>query len=100
MRNTLVLIAVLVTIVLATTASAVQNAGPAWNQYAAQYGFASYPQASNVRFADAYSGNSFALDFAAILSRVSQAMNTHVPGLGGDDAFNASLENWADSSGT
>jgi hypothetical protein len=84
---------------LAFTASAVQGAGPAWNQYAAQFNFASYPQSEGTRFVDAYSGSNFAADFAGILARVSQAMSSQNPGADGEDKMNATLDNWPSGGG-
>jgi len=100
MRKTFVLSVVLAALLLVgTTASASQNAGSAWNQYAAQFGFGTYPQTVGTRFVDAYSGSNFAADFAGIIARVSQALGTEPPTIWGDDLLDAKLESWPDGSG-
>jgi curli biogenesis system outer membrane secretion channel CsgG len=66
----------------------------AWNQFAASYHFDTYPQPSGTTFYEAYNGNNFSSDFAAILARVGQQINSTNPGIVGDDTLNATLEGW------
>jgi hypothetical protein len=86
-------------VLLSFTASASQNAGSAWNQWAGMYGFAQYPQSGTMTFAGAYSGSDFTNDFSALLGKVGQTLNVRPPVMGGDDLLNAGLENWPESSG-
>jgi hypothetical protein len=99
MRKTLLMLLVCMLMQI-NAASATQNAGSAWNQYAEQYGFAPYPQSAAATFHDVYSGDNFEGDFGALISRVQRIMGTSAPELGGEDLINASLENWPGSSGT
>ena len=94
MRKAIIAIIVATAVLCSVTASATQNACQAWNNYASQYHFDTYPQLPTTTFHQAYHGNNFDLDFNAILSQVSQVMNIQSPITGGDDLLNISLENW------
>ena len=84
-------------IAVASTAFSVQNAGPAWNSFAALHQFDLYPVGEGETFAEHYHGSNLPGDFAAIMNNVSHAMGASV-GSGYDDLMNASLENWPDHS--
>ena len=70
------------------------NAGPTWNNYAAQHHFATYPVTASTTFAQAYNGSDFDVDFDAILRLVAAELKTVKPSFNNDDLCNSSLENW------
>jgi hypothetical protein len=78
------------------SASAVQNAGPTWNDVCAQYSFYSYPMSTVTTFGDAYYGSNFAKDMAEITARLNQLMATKIPPPVLDDMLNYTLESWPD----
>jgi len=79
------------------SASAVQNAGPTWNDVCAQYSFHSYPMSTVSTFGDAYYGSNFAMDMAKITARMNQLLVTKIPPPLNDDMLNYTLESWPDS---
>jgi hypothetical protein len=96
MRTLCVSLAVVV--MLATTAVGSINAGPTWNQFAAQHHFDRYPVGDNGSFAVHYNGSNLSQDFAAIVSKVNQALGTSIdPEY--NDLLDTELENWGNGTG-
>ncbi len=88
-----VILAALACIVLTVSMASAAVDGPtAWNELAATYHFDSYPCSASATFRDAYNGNNFDADFAAIIKGMSKILASP-PGFGGgDDTINATLE--------
>ena len=87
-----VLLAVIV--MLICQAAVAVDATSAWNQYCLQYRFYSYPQSSGTTFQQAYYGQNFSSDFAAIRGAVDGTLSMTGDGTSSDDLLNATLNNW------
>jgi hypothetical protein len=76
------------------SASAVQNAGPTWNDLCAQYNFHGYPVSATYTFGDAYYGSDFDSDIVAITKQLNRLLVSVLPPPENDDMLNITLENW------
>jgi hypothetical protein len=90
-----VILAAFACIVLSVSLAGAAVDGPsAWNDLAATYNFHTYPASQTATFRDAYYGDNFDADFAAILRGVAKVMASKPGTTHDDDTFNATLEDW------